>query len=425
MALVVVNCGLLAFTFTSLRFGRAAFQIRRDPFIEVEKRELTRPFLLLCAGLLPIVAYSFYRVWAVRMNGNESIFLVPGSGVFINVSGNGYTQGANIVCVSVAAILAWLFRFRIWSLLPLAAFVFFRAGTGGRGPIALVLACLASFYLFEFRKRWPGWRVIVLAVLGFVIFNAVGSDRGRAVRDLVTAGETRASQAHADLKPMEGMDFANMEYVEYLTDMIPRRTGTYEYFVDQLQIFTEPIPRALWKGKPVGQPIRLFNLFDYGFPIGMTYSLPGEGWKGLGLLGVVFWCGLWGAVLGAIYNAWAVSRQGVIGTSAYFALLAMLILFYRDGIPITVFRAGVFIVTPVPLWAGIARLMGATRAKELRRLALERAGGAGEDHLARGGGPGPDSRESPAPAPRSARHAQSVAVVPRAWRRRTTSFDSG
>lgn len=56
------------------------------------------------------------------------------------------------------------------------------------------------------------------------------------------------------------MHWANMEFLDNV-ETVPRRTGTYGFFGDNPQAFTEPIPRKLWKDKPVGAPIKMLNLF--------------------------------------------------------------------------------------------------------------------------------------------------------------------
>jgi hypothetical protein len=172
------------------------------------------------------------------------------------------------------------------------------------------------------------------------------------------------------------MDFGNLEYVEFLVHTIPQRTHTFSWFTEELQLVTEPVPRVLWPGKPAGAPIQLFNLFDYGNPIGMTNTVPGMGWYGAGWAGVVFWCGAWGYVLGWVYRKFVEGPQTAFQTIAYMTLLSSLIVAYRDGGLVTLARQNIFFMAPILLWMVFARLSGIPSLAEVRR----RLGG-GDDQV--------------------------------------------
>ena len=135
------------------------------------------------------------------------------------------------------------------------------AGTGGRWPFVVGLSAVGLLYLYERRLKFAGIRLtVVLGILAFV-FSAVGADRGQSIRRLVGTDNTLTINRNSDLKFMEGMDLGNLEYFEYLVYAIPQRTNTYGYFLDTFQVFTEPVPRSLWKNKPIGAP---FNKMELG-----------------------------------------------------------------------------------------------------------------------------------------------------------------
>jgi len=201
------------------------------------------------------------------------------------------------------------------------------------------------------------------------LFQIVGVDRGTTIRQWFI--EDRSSLADnvdrlKELRFLEGMDFANLEFFEYLVYAVPQRTGTYGYFLDNLQLLTQPIPRVLWSGKPVGPPIQLFSLFDYGYPIGMTYSLPGEGWVQLGYLGVIIWCALFGWLFGLGYNRFQKSSHGNPIVLTYLLFLPLSLTFFRDGFLLTIVQTAVFFLFPVWLIVRIARLTAVPLADELR-----------------------------------------------------------
>lgn len=211
--------------------------------------------------------------------------------------------------------------------------------------------------------------------MGLALFAQVGNDRGAAIRSLFIEDRsyvTKYGSDEAGLRFMEGMDFGNLEYFEFVVYAVPQRTGTYGYFLDNLQLLTQPIPRVLWEDKPVGPPIQLFKLFDYGYPIGMTVSLPGNGWMQLGFAGVAIWCALFGWLYGTIYNRFQLSRHSTPAVLSYMIFAAFSIQFFRDGLLLVLVQTSAFFILPVWLVVGIARLTGVPLADDLRRRHLRR-----------------------------------------------------
>ena len=397
--LLAANLGLLAFVAGAWAAGREPLPFRQGEAELIHRRRLVRPFFLALAVLVPIAIASVVDVY----RGVWSTMRIDyATGVRINTTSSGWFVEAQLMLVPLSVLIAWLFRFRLWSLVPLATFVLIRAGTGGRGPF--VVACVAAgmLWLYDRKRRWPSWRIAMLVPALIAGFYLVGQDRGAAVRSFVQDGQVVEVSESAGL--LQSMDFANFEFFEYIVETVPRKTGTFGYFVDNLQVFTEPVPRALWPGKPIGAPIKLFNLFNHGSPYGMTYSLPGEGWLQAGYLGVALWCGLWGLVLGAIYTRFARGRQGNFDVALYFAFLPIFVVAYRDGTLITVLRTAVFYLSPVLVWHLAAQALGVRSPHEIaRRWARSQTRSWTTP-------PGLGSLRS--------RRTASEDIVPRAWRRR-------
>lgn len=377
--IVASNLGFLVFAFAALWAGHSPmrFKFNRTHFLERERLKSSFLWVLLICS--PIAIYSLAKVWtgaATFEEGYEGMVRDAGTGVFINTTSNGYLAEAQLMLASCSAMLAWLFRFRLIALLPLLTFTVFRAGTGGRGPFIAALVTVALLYLYENHQRFPRARVLVLLACLFPIFTAVGDDRGASIRRAIGTEESSEvfGRQRTEEKFMEGMDYGNLEYFEYLVYAIPQRTGTYGYFVDTLQVFTEPIPRALWKDKPIGAPFNRIFLFDFGYPIGMTRSLPGQGWYSLGWLGVVLWCGFWGWALGLLYHRFVEGVQSSFQVLAYMTFLPILIVAYRDGQIITIFRQGLFFLGPIVLWWWLARGIGIAPVAQLRSIRSRQAG---------------------------------------------------
>jgi len=162
-----------------------------------------------------------------------------------------------------------------------------------------------------------------------------------------------------DLDRLEHMDFANLEYLEFITYAVPKRTGSWDYFAQNLQIFTEPVPRALWKGKPFGSPVKFFELWDYGTPIGMTISIPGAGWMSLGYLGVIIQASFFALLYGWVYARLLTQSANPLSRLAYALFAATSVVVFRDGILLTLLREAPFYFGPFLLVITFARFVSA------------------------------------------------------------------
>ena len=400
IVIVVANIGLLAFVAGAWRTGKTVLTFRQGPEDLAERKRLIAPFLLVLALLTPLAISSVLGIYA---GAGGTMRLDRSAGISINTTANGWFLEAQIMLVPLSVLTAWIFRFRWWSLLPLAAFVLVRAGTGGRGPF--IVACIAAglLWLYDSRRRWPSTRALGLLAMLVIAFYYVGQDRGASIRTFLDEGRVVAIEEKSGF--MESMDFANLEFLEYLVETVPGKTGTYGYFLDNLQILTEPIPRKFWPGKPVGAPIKLFNLFEYGRPFGGTYSLPGEGWLQAGYFGVIVWCGLWGLTLGAIYSRFARSAQSNFAIAMYFSFLPIFVVAFRDGLLLSVVRTAVFYLSPILLWSLAASVLG-VRFPPPRLSILARRTGSERRTAPR----------EPVPPPRARRAPAGGTIVPRAWR---------
>ena len=397
--IIAANLGLLAFVAGAWKGGAAPLVFQQGPAEIAHRKRLIPAFLVVLALIAPLAIGSIYTVFT---SGYAGMRLDVNTGVAVNTSGNGWLLEAQLMLVPLSVLIAWTFRFRWWSLLPLILFVTVRAGTGGRGPFIVACAAAGLLWLFDSKRRWPALWTLALVVPLTAGFYFIGQERG-AVRTFLDGGKVIELQEKTGF--MESMDWANMEFFEYIVETVPRKTGTYGYFIDNLQVFTEPVPRILWTGKPIGAPIKMYNLFDYGNPIGMTYSLPGYGWMQLGYFGVALWCALWGYCLGAIYSWFMRSRQGNFQVALYFAFLPIFIIAFRDGGLLTVLRTGVFYLSPVLVWMWVARAMGIPDPSDLVRRA---------SRMVSRGRKSPSSAGAPSPQRRQA----SGEIVPRAWRGR-------
>ncbi|MDT0575730.1 O-antigen polymerase [Croceicoccus sp. F390] len=362
--IIASNLGMVAFAFFAARAGNVPMRFAAGPAVAKERRQLASILPAVLVICLPLGLFSLWQ----RLNNAalgfavEGMQLDRGTGAFINTQAIGYVTDAQLVLASSCALIAWFFRFRLLAWLPLGVFVVLRAGTGGRGPIIVALVLAALFYLYDRQLSRPSARLVTGAAAVLALFSAIGIDRGAAVREAFGMSAAAMPGPTHDDAFLEGMDFANMEYFEFVVYAVPQRSGTYDYFLNNLQILTEPVPRVLWPAKPIGPPVKRVELFDYGYPIGMTFSLPGLGWYQLGYAGVVIWCGLWGWVLGLFYRRFATGPQTVLHTASYMILLAVLLIAFRDGMLLSIIRTLAFYLLPVMLLWLLARGLGMTAA---------------------------------------------------------------
>jgi len=389
--ILAATLGFLSFAFFCLRSGAGGVVIRRDAALEVERTLLAKVLVWAVVLPAPLALYSLLSRYQEKAEGYTTMVMDRATGVFMNTATSGYITDAQAMLPALCAMVAWMFRFRLLALVPMAAFVLIRAGTGGRGFFVTACISLALLWLYQQRRQMFSPRVLVAMAALVLVFDQVGEDRGAAIRAFI-AGEQVEQGSGGEAKWLEGMDFGNMEYFEFLVYAVPQRSGEYGYFLNNLQLFTEPVPRVLWPGKPAGAPFSNIALFDYGYPIGMTRSLPGEGWYSLGWIGVIVWCGLWGGLLGWLYRRWADSDQGTLKTLAYLLFLPSLVVAYRDGTLLTIARQNLWFLAPVILAALLARWFAVPRLPEIRRYLNARRQGAGAAGPA---GPGP--RPSPKP----------------------------
>jgi oligosaccharide repeat unit polymerase len=384
-------------------------QFHSDRFTLEERRRLTQLFtwaMVICA---PLALYSLANNFSASGN-YDGMVMDRATGVAINTKGNGYVTDGQLMLAPMCAIFAWLGRFRLVSLIPLAMFVVVRGSTGGRGPLISALVMTLLLYLYERRLKLPALRLALAGAAVVALFSFIGEDRGHTLR--VAMGIDMAEEVFSDRvndeKFMESMDIANMEFFEYIVWVVPQRSGTYDYFLNNLQVLTEPIPRVLWPGKPIGSPIPTVRLWDYGSPIGMTSSLPGMGWYSLGWIGVIIWCGLWGYILGAVYRRYWNGDQSTIKTAAYMVLIASLIVSVRDGGLLTIVKQTGAYIAPVFVWFLLAKYMRVPSLGQLRAQAFAKMRKARERAVE-----GADEPQASAPAPEAA-----VANLPAAVRRR-------
>ena len=387
--------GLVCFVATALKTGTAPVRFAQDRFVDLEREQLIKPYLFVAGLFAPLGVISVLANWSTRANDSNDMVLDAATGSFINTTSTGYFDDLQLLLAPLAVMFIWLYRFKWWTFIPLAAFIVLRGGTGGRWPILMACASVALMFLYQNRQKFPNIKATVLVVVALWLFQVVGSDRGAVIRNLFIEDNSLSylNYNRKELGFLEAMDFANLEFFEYIVYAVPQRTGTYGLFLNNLQVLTEPIPRMFWEGKPIGAPIKLFSLFDYGYPIGMTYSLPGEGWMQLGFIGVMIWCSLFGWFYGWVYNKFQRSSQSTLATIAFLLFTPLSLQFFRDGLLLTLVKTHAWFLMPIVLTYGFARMSAVPLADDLKLLAMRRISRQPRDVASRARKLRPDARQ--------------------------------
>ncbi|MGI8943681.1 MAG: O-antigen polymerase [Qipengyuania sp.] len=362
--IVGANIALLTFVAVSLRIASLPVTPAQSHTFAKARKFAALPIALASVALLPISIWALLQNWQRRANVFDDMVIDAATGTATNSQAIGWLTEAGLMMAPLSVIIVWLARYRWWSWPVFLGFLVLQAGTGTRAPLIYAVTALIVLYLLEKRRAWPEWRSVVLAGLGALAFSQIVIDRGGAVRDLFADESESRYLDTREYSPFEHMDYGSLEYFEYLVFAVPQRTGSYDYFAHNLQIFTEPVPRVLWRDKPIGSPLQFFKLWDYGRPTGMTYSLPGAGWMSLGYLGIVIQAGFFAMLFAVFYNRTLIYRDSAMARMLFALVIAMAPLVFRDGILLTFLRNLPFFVGPFVAIYLLARFSGLGRAPD-------------------------------------------------------------
>jgi len=339
---LIVFCA--AFALTSSHPGPKYAEAHRDLTYQEKKA-----FYMMALVFAPLGLYS---IRAARMDGEHI------NGVFVMTGTSGYLNDLQQVLIPVCLLFIVVNRWRLWSFLPLVMFLSYRATQGwGRWTIILTFFALILFHTWEKRRNLPSLKVLLPVPLIAVLFANLGLDRSY-IRNIM---EGNHEEARNILDPerdfqerFDTMDFANFDYLTFIVATVPERTETYTFGTQYLQIFTEPIPRQIWKSKPIGPPVSFFNLNDYGNFLGLTPALVGDGWLSGGWIGAMLTMALAGTGLGVLYNWFIRNQHNVFYCFIYMIAAAVMVQLYRDGgISITKFL--LFTLVPIFAWMFLCR----------------------------------------------------------------------
>jgi hypothetical protein len=298
---------------------------------------VTRPkrFAFVALLLLILGLYSVYRAY-----GSGGLESVNSFETAIDADGGQQLQGISGYTLALAEALPILCIILLLSRVPktiaysvTGLFVVLRVYIGAQRLSFVVVMAVALFgALIAQRRRFPTIGVIVALLVGATLFDFVGHDR--YVLRRVFAGEAGIGELFERYTDdRSSKDSKAMDIVEYESAtaaiFIIRDYSGYSYGSQYLRMFIWPIPRQIWKDKPVFTSTVNINAYRYNFR-SLTYSLYGDLFMALGYPAVFL--GMF--VLGwAMMGTYQMARTTVrpFGYAFFWIFLIYLQTILRDG----------------------------------------------------------------------------------------------
>ncbi len=348
LTLLASSLGLVIFVGACLFAARGAQSVTEPFYLDISRNQIVA-FGIVSAVLFPVAIYSIIEVGgAVK---GERV-----GGTYVMTEGNGYINDAQNVLTTLLVVFIYVCRFRLFSMIPLLGYFSYRAIMGrNRWTIVLTFFLLVLVYCWDRRIRMIPRRALIFVPVIFVLFATLGSNREFFKNILLGRPQDNHAWTAGDRdfkQRFDTMDFANFDYLAYIISTVPDLTGTYTYGTQYLQLFTEPIPRELWKNKPIGAPIQFFDLNDYGNFIGLTPSMVGDGWMSGGWTGLILTAALSGYLLGRLFLWFSFNQADVYKAMTYLVTVTFTIQYYRDG-AISIFHFLMFTLPPIYFWKWI------------------------------------------------------------------------
>lgn len=370
--LTVSTVALAAFALACGLTGNVRPGFASQPPLEFDRAELLAygiTFLLLT----PLAIYSA----VLRQEGANFDFTgdvqmerdpVTGQPIYVNTTG--YIAEAHAVGLPLTLGLVFISRFNPLAFIPYFAFVLYRAYLGwGRWAIIMGMISLVLLLLFRTRHKWFAWWHMLAGLPVLYLFHLLGANRGW-VRGLIEGDPAPVldEPGRSFIDSLANQDLANFDFLSFILWVVPGQSGTYTWFSQYLQLFTEPIPRLLWPGKPVGAPIKLVELNDFGNFANLTASLAGDGWMSGGWVGMLLTMVVVGLILGLVHRwFWQKGCRSPQGVLFFCIFVPLSLQWYRDG-GITIFKFGFFALLPILVWMLTTRLIRAWLAFGTRQL---------------------------------------------------------
>lgn len=333
-------------------------------FFEYDRTKLStrhskNSFLLMSLFILPLILYSLIKTGdGFSYDGSTGQLMEMINGISINLNTTGYITELKKMLTPYIFLLVVIFGFRKWVIAIIITYVLYRLYIGWeRIHLVVLLLSLGLYYLMNKKKRWFPISSVVIVLLLLPLFSYVGENR-EFFKALLTGSDYVNDYARSYsswLDQFDNLDFANFEYLTYIVSVVPNLSGTYSYWTQYLQVFTEPVPRIFWPDKPIGMPIKMIDLNSHGNFFGLTKSVIGDAWMNLGFFGVALNLFLLGFVLKRLFVRFFINATAHEKV-AWLMILPFSIQLFRDGGIVTILKFLLFALLPFFVWLFIYKV---------------------------------------------------------------------
>ncbi len=313
---------------------------------------------------------AIYTIGGANLHGegNVQMTIVDGHAIFTNTTA--YFAHARNLLGPLSLLFIIFARFRWWSYWPLLLYAFYRTYMGhARWTLVVILLSLLLLFLWIHGRKWLKIKTLVFFLPILLLWFSVLGDYRYALKNTILGYEMTEKwlEQRTWAEKLDTADFANFDYLAYVVSVVPEETYTFTYGTQYLKLLTEPIPRILWKDKPVGSPIQFFSLNEYGNFAGRTVSLVGDGWMSGGWFGVFITVAIVGFLLGRFHRWFWQNQDNVFRVLLYILALPLTIQLYRDG-NISIFKFMLFTLFPVWVWWFFYKMSKKPLAREAKSV---------------------------------------------------------
>lgn len=308
-------------------------------------------FKYMALFVIPLIIISLIKTGGgFSYDGSTGHEMELVNGISINVNTTGYLTELKNMMTPFFFLLFVVFGRAKWVVYILAAYVVYRLYLGWeRIHIVVLLLSVLLFNLMKINGKWFKFRIVVIALVLLPMFSFLGENRDYIKSFFDSSVVIEVDDDRSFLEKLDNLDFANFEYLTYIVSVVPELSNTYSYWTQYLQIFTEPIPRIVWKDKPIGMPISLVNLNDWGNFLGLTKSIVGDSWISFGYLGVFINLFLIGFLLRKLFDSNFVFGSN-ISKVGWLTIIPFSIQLFRDGGIISISKFLLFAMLPLLVW---------------------------------------------------------------------------
>jgi hypothetical protein len=231
--------------------------------------------------------------------------------------------------------LIYVYGFRLWLMLPMAAYLGLMTIQGyHRFRVVVPLILLMQIWLDGKGKRWPGALLstgLIVAALAFLPMKVIGREVQNGA-SLERIGESLKEQYREFTEEDTGDHLFLDQFACTLT--LVDQSGTLAWGHPYYAMLMMPVPRQFWHEKPsIADYLDKISTFQRPMrEMGMITTYLGEAYANFGSVGIVIIPALLAFALGRASNRSEQHSRGSIARFSYLVVASNLLQVYRDGL---------------------------------------------------------------------------------------------